>query len=236
MSQKAIVASVDFGYTKIEGLRLPDGSYRIGVSQVASLMPSVATQNNATREVKTLLGNDSKLLKTKSEISKNPVNTITIEQFIQLIKVLAVQKANQEAIALLVILAEESIERRFNNAFGVKCTEDEYNELLTIRWKRLLARKDYTDVLMERHIDLYGTKPVANDYKRWTVKVNLHLFGCKHFKCDRDNMTKPQQELITDLERTVKRFSSMFPTITPIELINKTLETFPLFSPTNQTK
>jgi hypothetical protein len=43
-------------------------------------------------------------------------------------------------------------------------------------------------------------------------------------------MTKDQQELISDFERTVKRFASMYQNITPIELINKTLATFPLFS------
>lgn len=226
MPQKAVVAQIDFGYAKIEGLMLPDGSYRMGVSQVTSLMPTLATQNNATREVKALLGKDSNLLKISSEISKAPVNTITIDQFIQLVKKVVIQKKNEEAIALLIILAEESIERRFNHAFGVKCSEEDYNKLLTIRWKRLLARRDYTDVLMERHIDLYETKPIAEDYRVWTVKVNKALFGCQHFKCNRDNMTTEQQEMITDFERTVKRFAVKYDHATPMELIDRTLETF----------
>jgi hypothetical protein len=189
----------------------------------------LTNHSHATRDIKALLGKGSQLSKVKSELSNNPVNTIRIEQLVELVTKLATDRLEREAIVLLSIFAIESIERRFNNAFVVKCTEDEYNKLLTIRWKRLLARKDYTDTLMERHIDLYGTKPVAEDYRVWTVKVNIHLFGCKHFKCDRDNMTKEQQELISDFERTVKRFASMYPTITPIELINKTLATFPLF-------
>jgi hypothetical protein len=226
MAEKAVVAQIDFGYTKIEGLMLPDGSYRMGVTQVTKLMPTLATQNNATREVKALLSKESLLFKLKSELNSQPVNTISIDQFIQLIKNVVIQKKNEEAINLLMILAEESIERRFNHAFGVKCTEEDYNKLLTIRWKRLLARRDYTDVLMERHIDLYGTKPIPEDYKVWTVKVNKALFGCQQFKCNRDNMTTDQQEMITDFERTVKRFALKYDHATPMELIDRTLETF----------
>jgi hypothetical protein len=226
MAEKAVVAQIDFGYTKIEGLMLPDGSYRMGVSQITNLMPNSVRPNQASRDLKPLLGESFQFDKIKSELNNKPVNTITIEQFVQLLKVLALQKTSQEAITLLVILAEESIERRFNHAFGVKCTEEDYNKLLTIRWKRLLARRDYTDVLMERHIDLYETKPIPEDYRVWTVKVNKALFGCQHFKCNRDNMTTEQQEMITDFERTVKRFALKYTHATPMELIDKTLETF----------
>jgi hypothetical protein len=226
MAQKAVVAQIDFGYTKVEGLMLPDGSYRMGVSQIINLLPSLTTLNNATRDVKVLLGNDCKLLKIPSEISKNPVNTISIDQLVELVTKLATEKLNREAIVLLSIFAIEVLENRFNHAFGVKCTQEEQNKNLAIRWKRLLARRDYTDVLMERHIDLYGTKPVPEDYRVWTVKVNKVLFGCQHFKCNRDNMTTEQQEMITDFERTVKRFALKYDYATPMELIDKTLETF----------
>jgi hypothetical protein len=144
-----------------------------------------------------------------------------------LVSKLAVEKMNKEAITLLAVLAEESIERRFNHAFGIKCTEEEYNEKLKLRIKRLMARKDYTDVLMNRHVDLYGVKPEPSDYRDWTVMVNQHLFGVKHFKCDRDNMTTEQQELISDLERTAKRFASKDANFKPLELIAKSLDTFP---------
>jgi hypothetical protein len=97
---------------------------------------------------------------------------------------------------------------------------------LKIRIERIEARIVYTDVLMKRHIELYGTKPVAEDYKRWTVMVNKFLYGRPHFKCDRDNMTIEEQRIIIDFERTANRFAVKYPKITPLELIGKTLDTF----------
>lgn len=223
LTQKAKVAQVDFGFTKIEGLRLPNGDYRMGVSQVAILLQF--DRNQASRDVRTLLGKGFQFDKTKSELNPKPVNTIKISDFM-IILVELTGKGNPIAKELLLALAEESIERRFNHAFDVKCSEDEYNERLKIRIERIEARIVYTDVLMKRHLELYGSKPVAEDYKKWTVMVNKFLYGRPHFRCDRDNMTIEEQRIIIDFERTAQRFATKYPTITPLELIGKTLDTF----------
>ena len=36
-STKAVIATIDLGFTKIDGLMLPDGSYAIAVPQLAEL-------------------------------------------------------------------------------------------------------------------------------------------------------------------------------------------------------
>jgi hypothetical protein len=154
------------------------------------------------------------------------VNTIKLPDFMKLLTEL-VSVGNIFAKTLLLSLAEESIKRRFNHAFEVKCTEDEYNEKLKLRIKRLMARHDYTDVPLKRHVDLYGIKPESHHYRDWTVMVNEYLFGVKHFNCNRDNMTPEQQELISDFERTAKRFASKNANFKPLELITKSLDTFP---------
>jgi hypothetical protein len=223
MTQKATIAQVQVGNQIIEGLMLPDGSYRIAVTQVADLL--AFDSNQASRNFKTLLGNGYQFDKAKSILHPKAVNTIKLPDFMRLLTEL-VSVGNIPAKALLLALAEESIERRFNHAFDVKCTEEEYNEKLKLRIKRLMARHDYTDVLMNRHVDLFGTKPEPCHYRDWTVMVNQHLFGVKHFKCDRDNMTPEQQELISDFERTAKRFASKNAKLTPNELVIKTLDTF----------
>jgi hypothetical protein len=223
MAEKAVIASVDFGYKKIEGLMLPDGTYAVAVPQIADLIS--ASRNTMSRDLKRLLGDGFSPSKQSIMDVKQKINVVKITELMTILNKVAFA-GNIQAQELLLAFAEETIERRFNNAFGIKCTEDEYNEKLTIRLKRLLARKDYTDVLMERHIDLYETKPVPEDYRVWTVKVNKALFGCQHFKCNRDSMTTEQQEMITDFERTVKRFALKYDHATPMELIDKTLETF----------
>lgn len=56
---KVIVAQAKIKSQEIEGLILPDGTFVVSVSQVASLF--VLTKSNATREVKALLCLDSSL-------------------------------------------------------------------------------------------------------------------------------------------------------------------------------
>jgi hypothetical protein len=99
MTQKAVIASVDFGYTKIEGLMLPDGSYRMGVSQVANLMPNSIKLSNASRYIKALIGNDCQFVKMKSGLNSKLINTLTLEQFEEIVHK-ATLKGDNEAIAL----------------------------------------------------------------------------------------------------------------------------------------
>lgn len=65
MTEKAKVAIVKLGSIQFEGLLLLSGEYRMGVTQVARLFPDSVTPNNATREVKRILGEDFPLLMTK---------------------------------------------------------------------------------------------------------------------------------------------------------------------------
>lgn len=53
---KAVIATVDLGFTKIEGLMLPDSSYAIAVLQLAEVFSF--DKNQASRTVKSLLGKD----------------------------------------------------------------------------------------------------------------------------------------------------------------------------------
>ena len=54
--KKAVVATVTYAGFEFPGLQLPDGTYGIGVSQVADMFQFL--QKNSTRGVKRLLGND----------------------------------------------------------------------------------------------------------------------------------------------------------------------------------
>ena len=115
--EKARITSIDFFGEVIEVLMLPSGEFAIAVSQVAELFKLDKTI--ATRTVKALLGKDSKLDKSSSEISKNPVNIITLEQFEKVIVALSI-KGNKKAQQLNLNLVGLSLIQLCSDAFGIK--------------------------------------------------------------------------------------------------------------------
>ena len=88
-------------------------------------------------------------------------------------------KGNQKAFALVMACGVESLERRFDTAFGILRTEEERNERFQIRFDGILSRHFWTDSISEyikTHPDL------SENYKRWVFHnvsdtVNLALFG-----------------------------------------------------------
>jgi hypothetical protein len=223
MSLTAEVTKVQVGILEFDGLMLSDGRYAIAVPQIAEIFQFAI--NHASRDLKTLLGEGFQFAKLKTKLNPKAVNIVFLEDFKKIIRLLD-KKGNPLAEALTDALLEEGLERRFARAFGVKLDEDELNEKLKLRMKRLLARHDWTDVLMERHVDLYGTKPEPTKYKQWTIKVNRKLFNQDHFCCNRDTMTSEQQKTIYDFESMAKRRAMQHPNISPDELVLKALDTF----------
>jgi hypothetical protein len=77
---KARVSSVTIADRPVECLMLPDGSFRIAVSQVWSLLQLSTIPTNATKDVKALLSLEthySSTEKVTSELHSQAVNTIT---------------------------------------------------------------------------------------------------------------------------------------------------------------
>jgi len=220
---KAIVAKIDLGFVKFDGLMLPDGSYAIAVPQIADLIGLDKSQ--ASRNIKRLLGKDFRLSKITTEYTNAAVNTLTIKEFSLLLVELTAAK-HPVARALASVFAEEAIDRRYDTAFGKKVSESERNQILAQRMKRLLARRAWTDVLQDRHIQCYGTKPTPRQFKDWTVRVNEVLFSRKHFNCDRDNMQSEEQRTIEMFENMAIRRAGQNPQASPAMLLELALDTF----------
>lgn len=220
---KAIVAKIDLGFAKIDGLMLPNGSYAIAVPQIADLFQ--IPNKNTSRDFKALLGDSFQFLKTSSELNPKAVNALSVRDFSLLVVELSA-KGHPFAKALNRAFVEESIDRRFDTAFGKKVSEVERNQILALRMKRLLARRGWTDLLQERHIQCYGTKPTPNQFKEWTVRVNQVLFAKKHFKCDRDNMEVEEQRIIEMFENMAVRRAGQNPNSEPDKLLELALDTF----------
>ena len=217
---KAQVAIIDLGFTQFEGLMLPNGDYAIGVPQIASLIQT--TQNTASRDFNRLLGDGFSPSKQSIEGTKALVNVVDLPAFTKILYAMA-KRDNAIADALIQSLLEEGFERRFDIAFGKKVDEAEYNQRLALRMKRLVARRKWTDVLQERHVEFYGCKPTPKQFKDWTVLANEVLFSKKHFNCDRDNMQAEEQELIEHFEYGAVRLARLNPDLDPDQILGQAL-------------
>jgi hypothetical protein len=175
--------------------------------------------------LKRLLGGDFKPSKAKTEFNKNYTNIIPLSDFKKIIRALD-KSGNTIASAFTDAILEEGLERRFDSAFNRLVDEAERNARIELRMKRIMARHQWTDILMNRHIKLTGNKPLPEDYKRWTVIVNNKLFNQPHFKCDRDNMKFNEQLLIEQFEFMAARVATKFPNLSCNLLLDKVLGTF----------
>lgn len=136
---KAVNATVDFGFVQVEGLMLPDGSYRISAQQANQFLGFSAHPNYVNRSLKRILDKDSQLIRVESENNPNPESVLSLPQF-NLLLVELVSNGNETAKRFLQASAQEAIERRFDHAFGVKRTEEQRNEWLK---QRMLHKKQF---------------------------------------------------------------------------------------------
>ena len=222
-SAKAVVTKIDLGFAQVEGLILPDGSYAIALPQIVKLFQIL--QSNAQRDIKRILGEDFRFIQSRSELNPRPVNIVKLEDFKKIIRALD-KKGNEVAPAFMDAILEEGLERRFDHAFNIKVSEQERNARLELRVTRLLARKLWTDTLMNHHLKLTGVKPTPEQYRKWTVIVNKHLFNKPHFNCDRDNMESEEQLIINQFEFMAVRVCQKYPRLDCDSIVQKALETF----------
>lgn len=78
---KAKIAQVDFGFTKIDGLMLPDGSYAIATAQANELFSFASHPNYVNRSLKRILGANFTSVSIKSELHGTPVAILSLDNF-----------------------------------------------------------------------------------------------------------------------------------------------------------
>ncbi len=149
MSSKARRAIVRIGGLEVEGYQLPDGSYRFSQTEAAQVVgnPEIGSRRFLTsKAIKALLGKtyrpDTFTVERGSrggnpQINGLPLEVVSAYWFTQ------AQQGNKQAIALTWALLTESLERRFDNAFGVERSESERNQRLTEYLIQLEGRFDF---------------------------------------------------------------------------------------------
>jgi hypothetical protein len=230
-TKKAQRAQITLGDILINVYLMPDGTYKLAgknVTDAIGVQHKSLVESMGVRSLKALpnadlsLGDKSGSVKSETGESFIPVS---LEDAITYWVKMA-EKSNAHAIAILAACAIEALERRADSAFGKLRTEDERNQRLLLRKQRILARREWTDVVKDFQVakGYYGTKQGSEEFKRLTVLVNLKLFGQPHFCCDRDMMTLEQQRVIESFETFLCRRANKCVTDDPYELVATTLE------------
>jgi hypothetical protein len=156
-AQRAIVQLGDF---QIEGFMLPDGSYRMSQTQAAECVgkPEInARRFLDSRAIKALLGEgytpdsievESTQLRGQTRINALPLAVVTAYWFTQ------AKQGNDQAASLVWAMLTETLERRFDRAFGVSRSEDDWNQRLS---EGIIAQleNDVASALAESDISRY---------------------------------------------------------------------------------
>ncbi|MEM7771614.1 MAG: hypothetical protein AAF327_14040 [Cyanobacteria bacterium P01_A01_bin.37] len=139
---KARRTEVRIGSLVVNGFMLPDGTYRMSQTQSAETVG--LSERNArdflnSKALKALLGEGYTPATSQIEIdSSEQVRGQTRFNALPLDVVSAYwqwqsHRGNKAALSLCIALVTETLERRFDNAFGVERTEEERNQRLQIR-------------------------------------------------------------------------------------------------------
>ena len=184
-SIKATRANVQIGSLEVDGFMLPDGSYRMSQTQVAECIGDDAVYARNFLRSKTL-----KALKgetyTPETFDVDPVSQARGQTRIQgwsleivfAYWVYRCFKGNKRAFSLVLALGSESLERRFDNAFGVTRTLDERQEQLTSRIQQLerdltqLGEDFALDDQIKRERDYFERLLRENGINPWGLPEN----------------------------------------------------------------
>lgn len=141
---KAQRTDIAIGSLTVDGFMLPDGSYRMSQTQAAEAIdkPEINARRFLTsKAIKGLLGKDytPDAIEAETEVGKRGgtrINALPLE-VVGAYWISQCFQGNKAALALVIALSTESLERRFDAAFDVERTEDERNQLLSARVQRL---------------------------------------------------------------------------------------------------
>lgn len=144
MSDRASRTTIQIGSYEVEGFMLPDGSYTMSQTQAAAIigLPEInARRFLDSKGIKTLLGEGytpdtfeieaADQARGRSRIRGLPLEVVSAFWLWQAFR------GNKQALALCMALMTETLERRFDAAFGIERTESERNMLLIERNRQL---------------------------------------------------------------------------------------------------
>ena len=123
VTDKARVTTINYAGLEFEGLMLPNGKYAIALIQVNEIL-KLGQQKSATTAIKRILGKDYKVSKFPTELTKNKVNILTLEEFSKILMLTAFN-GNKISQGFMLASTTEKLERVFAKAFEQKFDEEQ---------------------------------------------------------------------------------------------------------------
>ena len=158
-SIKATRATVAVGGLTVDAFMLPDGSYRMSQTQAAEAVGKDeinARRFLTSKSINAIRGGGytpDSIESGQTRFNALPLDVVTAYWLYQS------SQSNKQALALVWALLSESLERRFDNAFGVVRTEQERNDATTARIKAL--EKDLANLGEGFEIDADKDREIA---------------------------------------------------------------------------
>lgn len=173
-SIKATRATVAIGGLTVDAFMLPDGSYRMSQTQAAEAVGKDeinARRFLTSKSINAIRGEGytpDSIEAGQTRFNALPLDVVTAYWLYQS------SQSNQKALSLVWALLSESLERRFDNAFGVVRTEQERNDATTARIKAL--ENDLANLGEGFAID-DDIRRELNDLKTWLRDHGINPYG-----------------------------------------------------------
>jgi len=173
-SIKATRATVAIGGLTVDAFMLPDGSYRMSQTQAAEAVGKDeinARRFLTSKSINAIRGEGytpDSVESGQTRFNALPLDVVTAYWLYQS------SQGNKQALSLVWALLSESLERRFDNAFGVVRTEQERNDRLSQQNQQL--KRDLA-FLGEGFASDDDTRRELNDLKTWLRDHGIEPYG-----------------------------------------------------------
>ena len=205
---RAEIATVKIGHLEFDGLMMANGTFGVGVPQIALLTKT--SSNTASRDFKRLLGDDFKTSKVKTVYNKNYTNFVTLYVF-ELILARLDRSGNTTAQNIRDLLVGLSLQQLFSDAFCIQFEKEERQEWIKDRQEGKEKRRTLTDSIK----DYLLSHPHADKklYPIVTDSIYLGIFNRRaaDLKVDwnetnpRDEMTRKELFYVAEVEALTSR-------------------------------
>ena len=145
MSIKAEITPVSIGHLTIEGLMNENGDFGVAVPQITDKFRF--DKNQASRDLKALLGKGFQFDKWKTSINPKAVNVIPLDKFQDLIRAMDKSENYPIASAFVDALLGLSLHQLFCDAFGIKFEKEDRHKWLMNRMQTKHDFRPLTDQL-----------------------------------------------------------------------------------------
>jgi hypothetical protein len=173
---KAQIAQVNLGHIQIEGLMGSDGRFYVAVPQIADRFQF--DKNQASRDLKALLGGGFQFDKAITPLNPKAVNAVTLDQFHRILIELGF-KGNALVREILRDMSALGLHQLFCDAFDIKNNAEDRAAWLQ---QRIESKQLFWELTQQIKIWMdgrYCSAPEFTYYSNAFDCLNLQLFGKK---------------------------------------------------------